>query len=66
MRKKKNIVDCQAAKKEYKQTLQQLQIGMVNLQKHLIKCDDKILILLEGRDAAEKDGVIKRIVQHLN
>ena len=28
--------------------------------------NDKILIILEGRDAAGKDGTIKRIVQHLS
>jgi len=43
-----------------------LQVELVKLQKHFIKCDDKILVLLEGRDAAGKDGVIKRVVQHLS
>ena len=42
-----------------------LQIELVKLQSHIIKADDKILVLLEGRDSAGKDGVIKRIVQHL-
>jgi polyphosphate kinase 2 len=53
-------------KKAYKNSLHQLQIELVKLQRHFIKCDDKILIILEGRDAAGKDGVIKRIVQHLS
>lgn len=38
----------------------------VKLQRHFIKCDNRILILLEGRDASGKDGVIKRIVEHLS
>lgn len=54
------------AKKAYKKTLRKLQIELVKLQRHFIKCNDKILIILEGRDAAGKDGTIKRIVQHLS
>lgn len=54
------------SKREYRSALHALQIELVKLQKHFIRCDDKILVLLEGRDAAGKDGVIKRIVQHLS
>tara|TARA_R110000851_G_scaffold162353_1_gene306081 strand:+ start:12033 stop:12839 length:807 start_codon:yes stop_codon:yes gene_type:complete len=53
-------------KKAYKETLHNLQIELVKLQRHFIRCDDKILIIFEGRDAAGKDGTIKRIVQHLS
>ncbi|WP_151447075.1 polyphosphate kinase 2 [Lacisediminimonas profundi] len=52
--------------KEYKKELRLLQIELVKLQRHFIRCNQKILILIEGRDAAGKDGVIKRIVQHLS
>ena len=52
--------------KAYKENLHKLQIELVKLQRHFIKCDDKILIILEGRDASGKDGTIKRIVQHLS
>lgn len=54
------------SKKAYKDTLRKLQIELVKLQRHFIKCDDKILIILEGRDASGKDGTIKRIVEHLS
>jgi len=54
------------SKKIYKDTLLKLQIELVKLQRHFIKCNDKILIILEGRDASGKDGTIKRIVQHLS
>ena len=54
------------SKKSYKDTLRKLQVELVKLQRHFIKCDDKILIILEGRDASGKDGTIKRIVQHLS
>ena len=50
----------------YQEILHLLQIELVKLQSHIIKADDKILVLLEGRDSAGKDGVIKRIVQHLS
>jgi polyphosphate kinase len=53
-------------KSEYKQALRALQVELVTLQRHLIKNDLRILVLFEGRDAAGKDGVIKRIVQHLS
>ena len=47
------------AKKAYKDDLRKLQIELVKLQRHFIKCNDKILIILEGRDASGKDGTIK-------
>jgi len=53
-------------KREYREALHALQIELVKLQKHFIRCDDKILVLIEGRDAAGKDGAIKRIIQHLS
>ena len=53
-------------KKAYKESLHKLQIELVKLQRHFISCDDKILVLFEGRDAAGKDGAIKRIVQYLS
>lgn len=52
--------------KEYKALLRQLQIQLVALQRHLISHDRKVLIIFEGRDAAGKDGVIKRIAEHLS
>ena len=52
--------------RSYKKTLRTLQIELVKLQKHLINNDLQILILFEGRDAAGKDGVIKRITAHLS
>ena len=54
------------SKKAYKKSLHKLQIELVKLQRHFIRCDDKILIIFEGRDAAGKDGTIKRITKHLS
>jgi polyphosphate kinase len=53
-------------KKDYKGTLHKLQVELVKLQKHFIGCNDKILIILEGRDGSGKDGAIKRIIEHLS
>ena len=50
----------------YKKILNKLQTELVKLQRHFISCNDKILIILEGRDASGKDGTIKRIVHHLS
>ena len=51
---------------EYERQLLALQIELVKLQRHIIACGDRILVLFEGRDAAGKDGTIKRITQHLS
>ncbi|TAM51772.1 MAG: polyphosphate kinase 2 [Paraburkholderia sp.] len=54
------------SREEYESQLHDLQIELVKLQRHFIRCKNKILVLLEGRDAAGKDGAIKRIVEHLS
>ena len=51
---------------QYERELHVLQIELVKLQKHFLCCNDKILVIFEGRDAAGKDGTIKRIVEHLS
>ncbi|WP_224079132.1 polyphosphate kinase 2 [Cupriavidus laharis] len=51
---------------DYEQNLHLLQIELVKLQKHFICCNDRILVIFEGRDASGKDGTIKRIVEHLS
>ena len=54
------------SRKKYKEQLHLLQVELVKLQRHFIGCGDRILVLLEGRDAAGKDGSIKRIVEYLS
>jgi len=46
--------------------LRELQIELVRFQHDLIATDKKLLVILEGRDAAGKDGTIKCIVEHLS
>ena len=55
-----------SAKRHYKEELHQLQVELVKLQRHIIRKNDKILVILEGRDSAGKDGSIKRITAHLS
>jgi polyphosphate kinase len=50
----------------YERKLRELQIELVKVQRHVIKHGHKVLIIFEGRDAAGKDGTIKRIVEHLS
>jgi polyphosphate kinase 2 len=52
--------------KEYRRMLLRLQIELVKLQRTIIADNRKILVLIEGRDAAGKDGTIKHIVEHLS
>lgn len=51
---------------EYEEELHLLQIELVKLQRHFLCCNDRILVIFEGRDASGKDGTIKRIVEHLS
>lgn len=53
-------------KRTYKKELRALQIELVKLQKRIIRHNERILVILEGRDAGGKDGTIKRITQHLS
>jgi polyphosphate kinase 2 len=55
-----------AHRAHYERALRELQIELVKVQSHVIKHGHKVLIIFEGRDAAGKDGTIKRIVQHLS
>ena len=54
------------SKLTYKKALLELQVELVKMQRHIIKQNEKVLIILEGRDAAGKDGTIKRIIKHLS
>ncbi|MGE4339121.1 MAG: polyphosphate kinase 2 [Pigmentiphaga sp.] len=49
-----------------KPALRAAQIELVKLQRHVIQSEEKVLVILEGRDAAGKDGTVKRIAQHLS
>jgi len=52
--------------KVYNKELERLQIELVKLQEWIKHKELKVVVLFEGRDAAGKGGVIKRISQSLN
>ncbi|MBV6824579.1 polyphosphate kinase 2 [Pseudomonas sp. PD9R] len=53
-------------RRRYFSELFRLQGELVKLQSWVVKTGHKVVILFEGRDAAGKGGVIKRITQRLN
>ena len=53
-------------KKEYEDELQRLQVELVKLLEWIKHYQLRVVVLFEGRDAAGKGGVIKRITQCLN
>ena len=58
--------DASAERKRYFRELFRLQSELVKLQDWVQHTGHKVVILFEGRDAAGKGGVIKRITQRLN
>ncbi len=54
------------ARRRYFRELFRLQGELVKLQSWVVNTGHKVVILFEGRDAAGKGGVIKRITQRLN
>ncbi len=54
------------SRSEYFRELFRLQAELVKLQDWVVHTGHKIVILFEGRDAAGKGGVIKRITQRMN
>lgn len=53
-------------KKVYEKELRRLQVELVKLQEWVKTQKLKVVVIFEGRDAAGKGGVIKRITQCLN
>lgn len=53
-------------KENYDEELYRLQVELVKLQRDIIANGRKLLIIVEGRDGAGKDGTIKRIIEHLS
>ena len=55
-----------ASHQKYDEQLHHLQVELVKLQRHVIGEGQKVLIILEGRDGAGKDGTIKHLTEHLS
>ena len=50
----------------YRKELAKLQLDLVKMQEWIVENGLKVLVIFEGRDAAGKGGVIKRITESLN
>ncbi len=65
-KKQNNNKDFKLSKKEYENELGKLQIELVKMQEWIKEKGLKVVVIFEGRDAAGKGGVIKRITMRLN
>jgi polyphosphate kinase 2 len=53
-------------KHAYKHELKALQLALVRWQGEAIASGEKVIVVLEGRDTAGKDGTIQRIIEHMS
>lgn len=51
---------------KYEKELRKLQVELLKYQNYVKEKGLKVLIIIEGRDAAGKGGTIKRLTEHLN
>lgn len=63
MAKKMHVPEADA---HYGHTLYDLQVELVKLQRMLIAERRRVLVIVEGRDGAGKDGSIKRLTEHMS
>ena len=66
MARKKHHDDDDNGDGRYKRALYDLQVELVKLQRHLIAHNARVLVIIEGRDGAGKDGTIKRLTDHMS
>jgi len=51
---------------EYAAEMGLLQLELVKLQRHVIASREKVLLVIEGRDASGKNDIVQHIVEHLS
>ena len=51
---------------EYIKKLKKLQVELIKLQTHIIKNNQKVIVIFEGRDSAGKGGAIRRMTERIN
>ncbi|GAA1172630.1 polyphosphate kinase 2 [Corynebacterium glaucum] len=54
------------SKKAYEKELLRLQAELVSMQEWVVQTGSRLVVIMEGRDAAGKGSAIKRITQYLN
>jgi polyphosphate kinase len=62
----KNNVSAKMSESDFIKALEPLQAQLVTTQQWLMETGQKVLIIFEGRDAAGKDGTIKRMTEHMS
>ena len=53
-------------RREYESLKKELQVELLKVQSWVRETGKRVLMLLEGRDAAGKGGTIKRFMEHIN
>jgi polyphosphate kinase 2 len=70
MAKKQNeqsgIVAGKGGAKDYEKEIARLQVELAHLQSWVVKTGARVVVLFEGRDAAGKGGMIKRITERVS
>jgi polyphosphate kinase len=62
----KEIGAAKMSDSDFQKSLEALQAQLVTTQQWLMETGQKVLIIFEGRDAAGKDGTIKRMTEHMS
>ena len=66
LKRKRIDPDRVLAELKYHTALRKQQEELIKLQNWVIKNDQKVVVLFEGRDAAGKGGAIRRITEYIN
>ncbi|MFZ5781768.1 MAG: polyphosphate kinase 2 family protein [Pseudomonadota bacterium] len=59
------MIDAPIEEEEYERELKRLQHRLLDLQTHDVRCGGRVIICLDGWDAAGKGGLIERLIQGL-
>ena len=54
------------SEEKFQKELLKLQVELCHLQEHVKKTGERVIVIFEGRDAAGKGGVIKRIMERVS
>jgi polyphosphate kinase len=60
------LLEVKMKRKQYEEVLEELAVDLVEFQRWLIASGKRVVVVLEGRDAAGKGGTIKAITQYLD
>ena len=64
--KKADKASVKASSGNYQQELERLQVELAHLQSWVVRTGARVVVVFEGRDAAGKGGMIKRITERVS